>query len=121
VRLAFAKGLFEGAISESGGSFGHRALQERRARICACSWMPSDPVRSLENVELDQSQTSEKNRRKSCWPHARPVLAEYRRLGHSIRSVHDLRKQAIHDTPILVGYNSDEGASFSHDARRRIT
>ena len=50
----------------------------------------------------------------SC--NARPVLAECRRMGHSRRRVHQLyEKMQFNDTPVLVGYNSDEGATFSRE------
>ena len=54
---------------------------------------------------------------KYCWPRAaRPGLADHRWLGHSDGPVHDvLEAKQFNDVPVLIGYNSDEGASFSHD------
>jgi para-nitrobenzyl esterase len=113
-----AKGLFEGAISESGGSFG-----PPRA-----AGMPGENMRPLAIAEKDglafagnAGATSIAELRKLP---AEKVLAATRGMawpnidGWVIPSdqytLYDAKK--FNDIPILIGYNSDEGASFSHDS-----
>ncbi len=92
-----AKGLFEGAISESGGSFG----PPRRAG------QPGENMRLLADAERDGMEfartagaTSIAELRKmpaekSAGRHAWPGLAQHRRLGDSLGPVHALRKEAV--------------------------
>ena len=112
-----AKGLFEGAISESGGSFG----PPRPAAV------PGENMRLLSVAERDGVQfattagaTSIQELRKIP---PEKLLAATRGLAWPIidgwvipTDQYTLyQKMQFHDTPILIGYNSDEGASFSHD------
>jgi para-nitrobenzyl esterase len=111
-----AKGLFEGAISESGGSFG-----PPRA-----AGGPGENMRTLAFAEKDGLAFAQYAGASS--------LAELRKMpadkivaathglpwpiidGWVIPSdgvtLYDARR--FNDTPILVGYNSDEGLSFAH-------
>jgi len=110
-----ATGLFEGAISESGGSFG----PPRRAG------QPGENMRLLADAERDGMEfartagaTSIAELRKMP---AEKLLAATRGLawpnidGWVIPSDQYTlyEKKQYNDTPILIGYNSDEGASFS--------
>ncbi len=110
-----ATDLFEGAISESGGSFG----PPRRAG------QPGENMRLLADAERDGAQfaraagaTSIAELRKMP---AEKLLAATRGLawpntdGWVIPSDQYTlyEKKQFNDTPILIGYNSDEGASFS--------
>ena len=116
-----AKGLFEGAISESGGSFG----PPRPAGL------PGENMRLLAVAERNGTQfattagaTSIEELRKMP---AEKLLAATRGLAWPIidgwvipSDQYTLyEKKQFNDTPILIGYNSDEGASFSHDRTSR--
>jgi para-nitrobenzyl esterase len=111
-----AKGLFEGAISESGGSFG----PPRPAGG------PGENMRTLTSAEYD-GQAFALNAGTESIAELRKLppeklLAATRGLAWPIidgwvipsdqYTLYDAKK--FNDTPILVGYNSDEGASFSH-------
>jgi para-nitrobenzyl esterase len=112
-----AKGLFQGAISESGGSFG----PSRQTTT-----YPGENMKRLKYAEVDGEAylksavvTSIAELRKL----AADKLPAGRGLGMSWPIVdgyvipddqHKLYEAGkYNDTPILVGYNSDEGASFS--------
>jgi para-nitrobenzyl esterase len=112
-----AKGLIEGAISESGGSFGPPRV----------AGQPGENMRSLAAAERDgvafasnAGATSIAELRKLP---AEKVLAATRGMawpnidGWVIPSdqytLYDAKK--FNDIPVLIGYNSDEGASFSHE------
>lgn len=112
-----AKGLFEGAVSESGGSFGE-------ARH---GGGPGENMRSLADAERDGEQfamnagaSSIADLRKLP---AEKLLSATRGLAWPIidgwviptdqYTLYDERK--FNDVPVLVGINSDEGATFSHD------
>jgi para-nitrobenzyl esterase len=109
-----AKGLFEGAISESGGSFG-----------------PPRP-NTLPGENLKRLADAEKSGLESAKTASAASLAELRKIPASTlaggrglawpiidgRVIPDdqyklYRSKLYNDTPILVGYNSDEGSSFS--------
>ena len=111
-----AKGLFDGAISESGGSFG----PPRPAGG------PGENMRTLTSAEYD-GQAFALNAGTESFAELRKLspeklLAATRGLAWPIidgwvipsdqYTLYDAKK--FNDTPILVGYNSDEGASFSH-------
>jgi para-nitrobenzyl esterase len=112
-----AKGLFNGAISESGGSFG----PPRPAG------QPGENMRPLAGAERSGTEfartagaTSITDLRKIP---PEKLLAATRGLAWPIidgwvipsdqYTLYAAKK--FNDTPILVGYNSDEGASFSRD------
>lgn len=111
-----AKGLFHGAISQSGGSFGPTRP----------TTFPGENMKLLSDAEKDGITYMERAGVKS--------LAELRALpvdslpigfgmgsgwpivdGHVIPDDQYKLYEAgkFNDTPILVGYNSDEGASFT--------
>jgi para-nitrobenzyl esterase len=115
-----AKGLFDGAISESGGSFG----PPRPAG------QPGENMRPLASAEHDgfllageAGATSIAELRKMP---PEKIMAATR--GHGLAwPIIDgwvipsdqftlYSENRFNDTPILVGYNSDEGATFSHDS-----
>jgi para-nitrobenzyl esterase len=111
-----AKGLFEGAISESGGSFG-----PSRA-----AGGPGENMRPLAAAEKDGEDFARAAGAIS--------LAELRKMPADklVAATHGLpwpvvdgwvipsdqvtlyAAKRFNDTPILVGYNSDEGLSFAH-------
>lgn len=110
-----AAGLFEGAISESGGSFG----PPRRAGL------PGENMRLLADAERDGEQFATAAGAESIAElrkiPAEKLLAATRGLawpnidGWVIPSDEYTlyENKQFNDTPILIGYNSDEGASFS--------
>ena len=116
-----AKGLFEGAISESGGSFG----PPRAAGA------PGENMRLLVDAERSGAEFAGTAGAASIAElrtvPAENLLAATRGLfwpiidGWVIPSDQYTiyEKKLFNDTPILVGYNSDEGASFSHDRTPR--
>ena len=111
-----AKGLFQGAISESGGSFG----PSRQTQT-----FPGENMKRLKDAEKD-GETYLKNAGASSVAELRKMDANKlpsRGFGGSWPIVdgyvitddqHKLYEAGkYNDVPILVGYNSDEGASFS--------
>ena len=113
-----AKGLFEGAISESGGSFG----PPRPATL------PGENLKRLADAERD-GEAYAKSAGVSTIAELRKIapdkLPAVRGIGSGPtwpiidgRVIPDDQYKLYsagkyNDTPILVGYNSDEGASFS--------
>jgi len=111
-----AKGLFCGAISESGGSFGP-------ARPTT---FPGENVKYLKDAEIT-GEAYEKAAGVASIDELRKIEAEKlpggRGVGMSWPIIdgyvipddqHNLYEAGkYNDVPILVGYNSDEGASFS--------
>lgn len=111
-----AAGLFHGAISQSGGSFGPprpttypgenlRRLQN--AEENGISYMKSAGANSLAELrKIDAEKLPAGMGLGSAWP----IID-----GHVIPDDQYklYEKGNYNDTPILVGYNSDEGASFS--------
>lgn len=113
-----AKGLFEGAISESGGSFGPTRP----------TTYPGENMKTLKQAEADGEAYMHKlgassiaELRKmdaekfipSGWAMAGgwPIVDGYVIPGDQ----HNLYEEGkYNDVPVLIGYNSDEGASFSH-------
>lgn len=109
-----AKGLFEGAISDSGGSFGPPRP----------STYPGENLKTLAEAEYDGEAYLKRAGVSS--------IAELRKIpADKLPAIQGLAWPIIdgwvipndqyklyaagnyNDTPILVGYNSDEGASFS--------
>jgi len=112
-----ARGLFRGAISESGGSFG----PTRRTTY------PGENLKSLHDAEID-GEAYVKSAGVASIEELRKIDADKlpgRGIGMSWPIIdgyvipddqHNLYEAGkYNDVPILVGYNSDEGASFSHD------
>jgi para-nitrobenzyl esterase len=112
-----AKGLFEGAISESGGSFG----PSRPAG------QPGENMRLLGDAERSGMEFASSLGASSVAElRALPpqkLLAATRGLAWPITdgwviptdqyTIYSAKK--FNDVPVLIGYNSDEGASFSRD------
>ena len=109
-----AKGLFQGALSQSGGSFGpsrptlfpgenlkRLADAERSGKAYADSAKVSS-IAELRKLDVDKLAAV----RAFAWP----IIDGYV-LPDDQYKLYEAGK--FNDTPILVGYNSDEGASFS--------
>lgn len=112
-----AKGLFHGAISQSGGSFGPPRP----------TTYPGENMKSLEGAE-NEGLTYMKNAGASSiaemrdmeadklpaggWPmmNCWPIIDGYVITDDQYKLY---KAGKFNDTPILVGYNSDEGASFT--------
>ena len=111
-----AKGLFHGAISQSGGSFGPPRL----------TTYPGENLRLLKDAEVAGEEYAKKAGATSL-AELREMEADSLPSGWDIGSswpiidgyviLEDQYKLyeagKYNDTPILVGYNSDEGASFT--------
>ena len=111
-----AKGLFQGAISQSGGSFG----PPRKTTF------PGENLKLLAEAEQDGKAYLE-NAGVSSIAELRKIDADKLPSGRGIGMSWPIidgyvipddqyklyEEGKFNDTPILVGYNSDEGASFS--------
>src|SRR6185437_5415744 len=111
-----AKGLFSGAISESGGSFGPTRP----------TTFPGENMKTLKQAETDGQSFIQKAGFSSIaelrktpadklpsgfgMPGGWPIVDGYVITGDQYE-LYEARK--YNDVPVLVGYNSDEGASFS--------
>ena len=109
-----AKGLFHGAISESGGSFGpprsttfpgenlkrlHNAEAAGEAYVKNAGF---SSIADLRKIDADKLPAI----RGLAWP----IIDGYV-IPDDQYKLYEAKK--FNDVPILVGYNSDEGASFS--------
>jgi para-nitrobenzyl esterase len=113
-----AKGLFQGAISESGGSFGHqrsagqpgenmRPLSDaERAGESLAKSAGAKSIAELRNMPPEKIMAATRGQRGMAWP-----IVDGWVLPDDQYKIYDAKQ--FNDTPILVGYNSDEGASFS--------
>lgn len=110
-----AKGLFEGVISDSGGSFGPpraaggpgenmRLLQT--AEQDGLAFQIGAGAQSLSELRKLPAEKILSATRGMAWPNIDGYV-----LPSDQVSLYDAGK--FNDTPILVGYNSDEGLSFS--------
>jgi para-nitrobenzyl esterase len=113
-----AKGLFHGAISQSGGSFGPPRV----------TTYPGENLKRLQDAEAEGIQFAEKagvstiaemrrieaDKLPSGWGmgSAWPIIDGYV-IPDDQYNLYESKK--YNDVPILVGYNSDEGASFSRE------
>jgi para-nitrobenzyl esterase len=116
------KGLISGAISESGGSFGPPRP----------SGAPGENMRPLASAERDglafqinAGANSLADLRKlppekilaatrgMAWPNTDGWV-----IPDDQYKLYDAKK--FNDIPVLIGYNSDEGASFSHDSSPKV-
>ena len=122
-----AKGLFRGAISESGGSFGHQrsagqpgenmrplADAERSGEALAKS-AGAASIAELRTMPPEKIMAATRGQRGMAWP-----IVDGWVLPDDQYKIYDAKQ--FNDTPILVGYNSDEGASFSpaHSSKEYI-
>ena len=115
-----AQGLFQGAISQSGGSFGPssrmpvpgenmRVLADAEASgIEFAKAAGAVSLRDLRALPAEKLLDTGRRQRGMAWPivDGWVIPDDQYRLYEAGR---------FNDTPILVGYNSDEGLSFSHD------
>ena len=115
-----AKGLFQGAISESGGSFGPfskapvpgenmRVLADAEASgVEFASAAGASSLRELRALTAEKLLEAGRRQRGMAWPivDGWVIPDDQYRLYEAGR---------FNDTPILVGYNSDEGLSFSRE------
>jgi para-nitrobenzyl esterase len=111
-----AKGLFSGAISESGGSFGPSRVKT----------FPGENMKHLKDAETTGTEFM-KNTGASSLAELRKIDAEKlpggRGLGMAWPNIDgyvipddQYKLYAAHkynDVPVLIGYNSDEGLTFS--------
>jgi para-nitrobenzyl esterase len=113
-----AKGLFHGAISQSGGSFGPSSK----------SPVPGENMRSLADAEASGAELAKTAGAASlkdlrALPADRVIEAGRRQRGMAWPIVDGwvipddqyrlYEAGRFNDTPVLVGYNSDEGLSFT--------
>jgi para-nitrobenzyl esterase len=109
-----AKGLFHGAISESGGSFGPPRP----------TTFPGENMKRLKDAERD-GEAFAKSAGVASIADLRKIPADKLPAGRGWPIIDGLvipddqykmyEAGKFNDTPILVGYNSDEGASFSRE------
>jgi para-nitrobenzyl esterase len=118
-----AKGLFHGAISDSGGSFGPvrtptapgenvppLAIAEQ-AGVTLAGKLGAGTLAALRAKGAGEVMTQARGIGGIGWPILdRWVIPDDQHVLYE--------KGAYHDTPILVGINSDEGASFSRTTDR---
>ncbi len=111
------KGLIQGAISESGGSFGHPraggapgenmrplALAERSGEDLALN-LGAKSIADLRKLPGETLIAAGQTNRGAAWPNVDGWV-----IPDDQYSIYE--KKQFNDTPILVGYNSDEGATF---------
>jgi para-nitrobenzyl esterase len=111
------KGLIQGAISESGGSFGHPraagapgenmrplAIAERAGEDLALS-LGAKSVGDLRSLPGEALITAGQTNRGAAWP-----VVDGWVIPDDQYKIYESKQ--FNDTPILVGYNSDEGATF---------
>jgi para-nitrobenzyl esterase len=113
-----AKGLFHGAISQSGGSFGptrpttfpgenmKSLKQAEQAGVEFAQKAGASSIAELRNIEADKLPAGWGMG--SAWP-----IVDGYVIPDDQFKLYEAGK--YNDVPILVGYNSDEGASFSRE------
>ena len=108
-----AKGLFHGAISQSGGSFGPPRLTtfpgENLKRLADAERAGKAYAESAHVSSIAELRKMSADKLPAIRGLAWPIID-----GHVIPDDQHRLYEAgrFNDTPILVGYNSDEGASF---------
>ncbi len=109
-----AKGLFQGAISQSGGSFGpprHTTFPgENLKRLTDAESAGEEYVRSAGVTSIAELRKIPADKLPRIRGLAWPIIDGYV-IPDDQYKLYEAGK--FNDTPILVGYNSDEGASFS--------
>ncbi len=113
-----AKGLFSGAISESGGSFGptrpttypgENMKTLKKAEADGVEYMQKAGVSSLAKLRaLDADKVPSGFGMAGGWP-----IVDGYVIPDDQYKLYEEGK--YNDVPVLIGYNSDEGASFSHE------
>ena len=113
-----AKGLFQAAISESGGSFGpvrpggggagenmQPLSSAEKAGVSFAEKMGVTTIADLRKVPADKVLEGSRGQRGSSWPitDGYVIPDDQYKLYEAGRYI---------DVPVLIGYNSDEGLSF---------
>ena len=113
-----AKGLFHGAISQSGGSFGPsnrnpqpgenmRLLADAEASgVEFAKAVGASSIKELRALTPEKLLEARRGQRGMAWP----IVDGYVIPGDQYRLYESGR---FNDTPVLLGYNSDEGLSFT--------
>jgi para-nitrobenzyl esterase len=113
-----AKGLFHGAISQSGGSFGsfsRAPVPGENMRVLADAELSgaefaklagAASLKELRSLPPEKLLETARRQRGMAWP-----IVDGWVIPDDQYRLYEARR--FNDTPILVGYNSDEGASFS--------
>jgi para-nitrobenzyl esterase len=113
-----AKGLFHGAISQSGGSFGPsrkdpqpgenmRVLADAEASgVEFARAAGAGSITALRALSPEKLLEARRGQRGMAWP-----IVDGRVIPGDQYSLYEGGR--FNDTPILVGYNSDEGLSFT--------
>lgn len=113
-----AKGLFQGAISQSGGSFGpSRPITFPGENMKTLSTAEQEGLDYAEKVEANSIQDL-RNTPIDELPMGMGMGGAWPIIdGHVIPDdQYKLYEQGkFNDVPVLIGYNSDEGASFSRE------
>lgn len=110
-----AKGLFQGAISQSGGSFGPPRLTtypgENMKRIKDAETTGEEYVKSAGVTSIAELRKMDADKIPSGWGmgSAWPIIDGYVIPDDQYKLYEQGR---YNDVPVLIGYNSDEGASF---------
>jgi para-nitrobenzyl esterase len=113
-----AKGLFRGAISQSGGSFGptrpttfpgENMKTLKQAEESGKTYVEKAGVSSIADL-----RKIEADKLPSGWgmPGGWPIVDGYV-IPDDQHKLYEAGK--YNDVPVLIGYNSDEGSSFSHE------
>ncbi len=114
-----AKGLFRGAISQSGGSFGptrsttypgENMKTLKQAENDGIEYMKQHNASSI--AELRQMDAEQFVPKGWTMPGGWPIVDGYV-IPDDQHKLYEAGK--YNDVPVLIGYNSDEGASFSHE------
>lgn len=112
-----AKGLFQGAISESGGSFGpvrssggfgenvQPMANAEQAGVALAAKLGTASIADLRSLPVDKLMDGSRGSRGGSWP----VMDGWVVPDDQYKLY---KAGKYNDTPILVGYNSDEGALF---------
>jgi para-nitrobenzyl esterase len=112
-----AKGLFQGAISESGGSFGPtRSIgmpgenmvllaDAERAGEAYAKTVGAASIEDLRKLPAEKVIETARGQQGLGWP-----IVDGWAIPDDQYRLYEAKR--YNDTPILVGYNSDEGASF---------
>lgn len=113
-----AKGLFHGAISQSGGSFGppraggmpgenmQRLADAERVGESYATAAGASSVAELRKMSAEQVLAASSDRRGVGWP-----IIDGWVIPDDQYKLYEAGR--YNETPILIGYNSDEGLSFS--------
>ena len=113
-----AKGLFQGAISESGGSFGPTRAKTypgenmktlKQAEADGIAYVQKTGVSSVADLrKMDAAKLHLGMGMGGAWP-----ITDGQVIPDDQHKLYEAGK--YNDIPVLIGYNSDEGASFSRE------